>query len=254
MPNARRFLLYAHRGASQSRTENSLEAFAHALDGGANALELDVHATRDGHFVVFHDRDGGRLAGRPERIRDTTLSQLKDWRLGQANVPIPTLEQCLNRFRGTRMSIDLKPNEPVLAASFLRVLQRFECESWVTVASFHHRVISQVRRLGWPGRTALSRYEVVLLRFLPASALLRRRLGGQCAQIPRTVGPVRFDRKALLRRCHLLGLRADYWVVNDPVEALKLIRRGATGLMTDDPEGLAPHIRDLLRPTAPTAP
>ena len=45
-------LLYAHRGASFEHPENSLAAFAKALELGADALEIDVHMTADGHVMV----------------------------------------------------------------------------------------------------------------------------------------------------------------------------------------------------------
>ena len=49
--------IIAHRGASRDCLENTLEAFQRALDQGADAFELDVHATRDGVVVVHHDPD-----------------------------------------------------------------------------------------------------------------------------------------------------------------------------------------------------
>ena len=60
--------LYAHRGASAHLPENSLEAFEKALADGATALELDIHRTADGHFVVAHDPHGQRMAGVAEHI------------------------------------------------------------------------------------------------------------------------------------------------------------------------------------------
>ena len=44
--------LFAHRGASGRRPENTLESFAAGLEAGAELLELDVHGTRDGEIVV----------------------------------------------------------------------------------------------------------------------------------------------------------------------------------------------------------
>ena len=55
-------LLYAHRGASSELPENSTRAFRRALELGADVLELDLHATRDGVFVVSHDPSAGSTA------------------------------------------------------------------------------------------------------------------------------------------------------------------------------------------------
>ena len=45
----------AHRGLHANAPENSIEAFRLAVESGAEGIELDVQATRDGHVVVHHD-------------------------------------------------------------------------------------------------------------------------------------------------------------------------------------------------------
>ncbi len=232
--------LYAHRGACLRCPENSLEAFRLALEDGANALEMDVRATSDGHFVVAHDAHGARLAGDRRPIRSLTLEAVRNWRL-EGHAQVPTLQEVLEAFPATPMSIDLKPRNPSLVPPFLDCLRRWGAEEWVTVASFHHPVMLEVHRSGWTGRTALSRLEVGWLRLLPEK-LAGRLILGQSAQIPPSAGPIRLDRAAFIDRCHRLGLRSDYWVINDPEEADQLLERGATGLMSDDPGRIAPVV------------
>jgi glycerophosphoryl diester phosphodiesterase len=48
-------LVIAHRGASAELPENTLAAFERAIEIGADAIELDVHADREGRLVVTHD-------------------------------------------------------------------------------------------------------------------------------------------------------------------------------------------------------
>ena len=47
--------IFAHRGASGYAPENTLEAFALAMEMGADGIELDVQLTKDGEVVVIHD-------------------------------------------------------------------------------------------------------------------------------------------------------------------------------------------------------
>ncbi len=211
-----------------------------ALAHGANALEMDVHATSDGHFVVAHDADGARLAGDARPIQSLTLEAVRQWRL-DGHAQVPTLDEVLEAFPGTPMSIDLKPRNTSLVPRFLDRLRRWGAEEWVTVASFHHSVLLEVHRSGWTGRTALSRLEVAWLRLLPEK-LSGRMIRGQSAQVPIAAGPLRLDHESFDDRCRRLGLRADYWVINDPVVAERLLQRGATGLMSDDPERIAPVV------------
>ena len=229
--------LYAHRGACLRCPENSLEAFELALTHGANALEMDVHATSDGHFVVAHDADGARLAGDARPIQSLPLEAVREWRL-DGHAQVPTLDEILEAFPGTPMSIDLKPRRPQLVQPFLDTLKQWDAEEWVTVASFHHDVMLEVHRSGWMGRTALSRLEVAWLRLLPEK-ISGRLIRGHSAQIPPSAGPLRLDRSTFIDRCHRLGLRSDYWVINDPSEADRLLELGATGVMSDDPERIA---------------
>ncbi len=235
-----KILLYAHRGACLRCPENSLEAFHLALEDGANALEMDVHATADGHFVVAHDPDGGRLAGDPRPINSLPLETVRGWRLDH-RAPIPTLTEILDAFPGTPMSIDLKPRDISLVRPFLDHLKQRGGEEWVTVASFHHSIMLEVHRSGWRGRTALSRLEVAWLRLLP-ERIGKRMIRGQSAQIPTSAGPVRLDRTAFIDRCRRLGLRSDFWVINDPAQAENLLKMGATGIMSDDPKRIAPVV------------
>ena len=242
MTRSFRLRLYAHRGASARAPENTLAAFEIALADGANALELDVHRTADGHFVIAHDPDGARTAGCNERIAEVGLDEVRRWSAGGES--IPTLTEFLQAFPDTPLSIDLKPNDPTAVEPLLEVLSAHNGEARITIASFHDRLVWHARRLGWRGRTALTRSEVAALRLAPL-ALARRVIRGHAAQVPLRSGVIRLDRKAFLDRCRVLGIRADYWVVNDPDEARTLLAAGATGLMSDNPALLAPVFKEF---------
>lgn len=84
----------AHRGGAGLKPENTLAAFRHAVALGADGAELDVHLSRDGEVVVFHDyrlkpeicRLNGRWIEKPTpRIRDLTLAELQSYDIGRAD-------------------------------------------------------------------------------------------------------------------------------------------------------------------------
>jgi len=243
--------LFGHRGASTDLPENTLEAYRLALADGANALELDVHCTADGHIVVAHDPDGIRMAGVPDRISDHCLSDIKAWNVaagfGNGDHPIhlmPTLEEVLDEFRGVPISVDLKPDDQMAVDRLYSLISAMDAEQTVTVGSFHDRLIHRLRRLGYQGPTALTRREVARLRLLPVVAA-RRAAQDRAAMIPRTHRRIRLDTSRFIRRCRTLGLRVDYWVVNEPDAARELLNRGATGIITDDPSRIAPVIEEF---------
>jgi len=250
--------LFAHRGASAHLPENTLAAFAQGLADGANALELDVHRTRDGQLVVCHDQDGLRMAGVADRVADLDLAQVKRWDVGWGFVnaegrqphrgrghAVPTLAEVLDAFPGVPLSVELKPDDLAAIPSLLELVGRHGADDRVTLASFHDRVVLAVRALGYPGRTALTRREVAILRLLPM-AFARRAVRGDAAHVPPRMRMIRLDTPGFLARCRRLGLRAEFWTVNDPEIARDLVARGATGIMTDDPGRIAPALRDLM--------
>jgi glycerophosphoryl diester phosphodiesterase len=142
------------------------------------------------------------------------------------------------------MSVDLKPDLPSAARELTELVARYGAERLVTLASFSDRVVAAIRRCGYPGPTALTRREVGFLYLLPPS-LVRRLIRGVSAQVPPRVRQLRLDTDTFLSRCSRLELRAEYWTINDPEVALGLVRRGATGIMTDDPARIAPRFEGL---------
>ncbi len=84
---------------------------------------------------------------------------------------------------------------------------------------------------------------IAALLALPKRAIRALPFVGTAAQVPLKAGPIRFDRAAFIERCHDLGLRVDFWTVDDPALARRLIGLGADGIMTDDPARMAPALR-----------
>lgn len=237
--------MFGHRGASALLPENTMESFQQALADGANALEMDVHLTSDSHLVVAHDPDGLRMAGDARRISECTLEEVAGWNVAKGSpladgrtMRMPVFSDVIRSFPEVPISVDLKPDDPRAAHVFLETVRAGGAESRVTVGSFHGDLVRLVRRLGYRGPTALTPSEVSLTRFLPC-LLSRAVVRGQAAMIPVRSGSIRLDGGAFIQRCRKLGLRVDYWVVNDPSTARALISAGATGIVTDDPGRLA---------------
>src|SRR5512135_1831254 len=70
-------LVIAHRGSSASAPENTLAAFQLAVEQEADAIELDVDLTRDGHVVVMHDATIDRTTDGHGRVTELTLAEIR---------------------------------------------------------------------------------------------------------------------------------------------------------------------------------
>lgn len=69
-------IILAHRGWTQGGVENTIEALEAANAVGAEIVEFDTMQTKDGHFVVMHDTELGRLTGHSVKVKDSTLDEL----------------------------------------------------------------------------------------------------------------------------------------------------------------------------------
>ena len=98
-----RTLVFAHRGGGALAPENTIAAFDNGLALGADGLELDVHLSRDGAVVVHHDRLLNRTTPLAGPIAERTVDELR-------RVDIPTLAEVLERYRDTRIIVEMKLN------------------------------------------------------------------------------------------------------------------------------------------------
>ncbi|MDB4962741.1 MAG: glycerophosphoryl diester phosphodiesterase [Myxococcales bacterium] len=243
--------LYAHRGASAEQPENTLPAFERAMEIGVDVLETDVHLTRDGVLIVAHDDNAARMAAVPAAWAAIDLAEARRLDMGWGfvapdgsrpfagkGITVPTFEEVLAAFPTVRINVDIK-GERALDAT-LELVERANAADRVTLASFATRTSVAVRRRGYRGETALSQGEVVTLLAMPALLWRQLPLTGTAAQIPVNQGPIRFDRAPFIAKCHSLGLRVDFWTINDRQEAARLLELGADGIMTNDPAALKP--------------
>ena len=93
---------FAHRGLHDNEgdaPENSMAAFYKAVKAGYG-MELDVHVTRDGIPVIFHDDTLKRMCSVDSRIADCTYEELQQFTLGHSKERIPKLEELLLMVQG----------------------------------------------------------------------------------------------------------------------------------------------------------
>ena len=77
---------YAHRGASEYAPENTLSSFYLGMIQGANGIETDVHRTKDGVLVLFHDDTLDRVSDGVGKISDYTFEELRKVKISRLNI------------------------------------------------------------------------------------------------------------------------------------------------------------------------
>lgn len=92
--------IVAYRGYAKDAPENTMKAFQSAILAGASAIQLDLHVSRDGEIVIFHDDAMSRLMDGVGFVRHHTLQDLQSYRFKEDEeeeaIRIPTLREYLS--------------------------------------------------------------------------------------------------------------------------------------------------------------
>jgi glycerophosphoryl diester phosphodiesterase len=233
-PDANRPLVIGHRGASALEPENSLAAFARAARDGADGVELDVLCCATGDVVVFHDDDLARLAGRPVRVADRSLAELRAVTL-TSGARIPTLEEALEACGPTLLvNIELKTQGygggaiGPLVERVAAIVERTRTQARVLVSSFHPRAVWH-----WMRRSP----EVPAgLLFEAEAALPLRAAWAHHVLHPRALHPeAALCTPEKVRRWQRDGYLVNVWTVDDPHTVHALAAMGVDAVITNDP-------------------
>ncbi|MEX0839620.1 MAG: glycerophosphodiester phosphodiesterase [Parvibaculum sp.] len=229
-------LAFAHRGGAGSWPENTMPAFQGAVDLGYRYIETDVHATRDGVLLAFHDDRLDRVTDRTGVIAEMDYADVKAARV-DGREPIPLMADLLSTWPEIRINID--PKRDNAAGPLVRLLKEMKAVDRVCVNSFSGKRTAAIRAaLGAGLCTGMGPLSTARLRFSSWSGLLGFIWGSfdeGCAQLPLARSGIRLIDRALIDRAHELGLQVHVWTIDDPAEMRRLADLGVDGLMTDEP-------------------
>jgi glycerophosphoryl diester phosphodiesterase len=232
------FAAYAHRGGATYEPnlyrENSMHAFKEAVALGYRYLETDVHATRDGVLLAFHDRVLDRVTDHNGAIADLSYAQISEARIHGID-PIPQLSELLAEFPDARFNIDAK--SPAAVALLAETIADFDAYDRVCVCSFGIRRVYELRRrLGWRVPSAASALEIAANRFLPWMTWALD-TPAPVLQMPISVpilgGELTVLTSALVDAAHRVGKKVQIWTVDDSETMERLIDAGVDGIFTD---------------------
>jgi glycerophosphoryl diester phosphodiesterase len=241
----RRPWVIGHRGAMGTAPENTLASFKQGLRQGADALECDVHLSKDRRLVVIHDETLDRTTSGHGHVKDRAWDQLRRLDAGawfnkryryERLITLPALLRWLRprrTWRGEplRLFIEVKNDKvhyPRIAEEVARALRRGGLSDRVTVISFNHATARRVKVLCPAARTGL-----LWAKPLPRWAA-RVRWAGAGAIFPRW-GLVT---RNLVDEAHRRGLFVGTWTVNDASAMKKMRRLNVDGITTNFPARL----------------
>jgi len=215
VPVSRETLVLAHRGASAQRPENTVAAFAHAADLGADGVELDVRLTADGALAVLHDpllADGRALA----TVMAPDLPE-----------SVPLLASALSACTGMLVNIEIKSDEPGSGTALVAAVAAV-ADAWgggVLVSSFDAATVDAAFDAGLPSA------QLTFLPDRPVGELVGWIAGrGLVAWHPHHAT---LD-SATVALAHDAGLAVNTWTVDDPARIAELAAWGVDAIVTND--------------------
>jgi glycerophosphoryl diester phosphodiesterase len=250
-------LVIAHRGAAGDAPENTMPAFAAAIEQGCRYLETDAHVTRDGVVLAFHDDRLDRVTDRAGVIEQLGIAAVEQADAGfhfagdngtypyrGRGVTVPRLEEILARWPHARVNIDPKTDhcvEPLVA-----LIDRHRAWDRVCIGAFSDRRLARVRALS-RGRACTSMGPAAVATVWSAARAAARmpRLGADCIQVPLRHGRIPIVTERFVRAAHRARLPVHVWTIDDQPTMRALLDLGVDGIMTNRPKLLY----DLLSTT-----
>ncbi len=247
----------AHAGGALLWPDDTLLAFDGAARLGADVLELDVHETADGEFVVIHDDTVDRTTDGSGAVSSLTMRELRELDAGYRWTPtgpradasasdypyrgqgvtLPTLGEVLSAFEGLAVNVEIKQDDADVARRLCDYLRERQATTRVMVGSFHGRALAAFRNACPEVATSASQAEVaffVALEKLRLSAVLTPPY--DALQVPRTYSGIEVVTPHFVAAAHARGLQVHVWTVNDEAEMRELVAMGVDGIITDRPD------------------
>ncbi|MFI6080755.1 glycerophosphodiester phosphodiesterase [Streptomyces sp. NPDC051217] len=216
------FLTIGHRGVMGVEPENTLRSFLHAERAGMDAIELDLHLSKDGALVVMHDAELDRTTDGTGPIADRTLAELRELDAGRGE-RVPVFEEVLDAV-SSPLQAEIK--DVAAARALAEVMRRRQLVGRVEVSSFHDEAVAEISALVPGVRT-------VLIASRWSADVVDRAVAVGADSLALNIRRLTLE---VVERAHGAGLGVIGWVVNTP-DQLRLVRAlGLDGATTDFPE------------------
>lgn len=228
----------AHRGFNTVAPENSMPAFGSAVALGAQEIEFDIWATKDGELVSIHDERIDRVADGFGKVSDYTLAELKEMDFGRkysekfAGLSIITFEEILKKFSCTAvMNIHVKiwdkPDGEHYFEKIASLIRQYSAEKHCYMMNSNDDALIEFHKIapdislcvGW--NREKTNYNLMVDRAI--------KIGAKKVQLFKPY----FD-KSTVDYAHENGIICNVFYADDPDEAKKYIEMGIDCILTND--------------------
>lgn len=248
---ADRPLIIAHRGSMVLAPENTLLALQGALDLGADAIEVDVRASADGHLVVIRDETVDRTTDGSGSVSALTLAELQALDAGYRYSPdggmtfpyrgqgerIPTLREVLTKFPNARVAIRIRQTTPPIEEMTAALIEELDAQSRVLVIAADDQTIRRFRKRSPQVATAASDDEIRSFYAWQRWGLgsLYRPLA-HALVVPDQWGDVQLITAGFVAAAQAQGMKVYVETIDTPGRMRELLALSVDGIVTNRPD------------------
>ncbi|WP_339251411.1 glycerophosphodiester phosphodiesterase family protein [Sporosarcina sp. FSL W8-0480] len=249
------FIIVGHRGASAYEPENTLPSFELAEKLDADYIELDVHLTKDGELIVMHDDEVDRTTESIGKIKDFTLTELKELNANQEKgeivavtgrdkdaYEIPTLREVFDEMENDiHYVIELKDTEQYVGiekklVDLMKEYELIEKDSKghpkAVIHSFDKKALKEVHKL----EPAIPLLQLISFDEDEEAEISKKELKDLLSYASGVGVSYEAITPSFVNKMHKEGLVVHAYTVNDAEVALRLKAMGVNGVHTNEPD------------------
>ena len=235
-------LIIAHRGESFDAPENTLASINLAWERGAEAVEIDIHLSKDNQVVVIHDPNTKRVGAKNKKVKQQTLTELKELNVGTwknekyKDEKIPTLKEVLATIPSeNKLIIEIKSSNNILPFLKDDIINSDLRTEQIEFISFSYSTVVETKKI-FPQNKVLYLVDLDYTWYTKLISPSIEKLITKTKEA-NLDGLNVWAGKLLTKEFSLKVNSADLllytWTVNDPKHAQNLIDWGINGITTD---------------------
>ena len=201
----------AHRGFALKKMENTIDAFKFASKSQCWGIETDVHVTKDGEYVAFHDDNTLRLCGEEYIVEETDFAKLSELRINDAlnntKVKIPTLGEFISICKSGNKNAVVELKNPMSNEQITGLVKQIQRQNYLDKTTLISLDLNNVITL----RKMLPKQAIQLVTFNYDEELIKL-LAKQKIDVDIEYTCLSKER---IKYCQNLGLKVNCWTLND---------------------------------------
>ncbi|MBR2871361.1 MAG: hypothetical protein IKB98_08340 [Clostridia bacterium] len=232
----KKFINYAHRGASEYYPENTILSFDKGLEMGANGIETDVQVTKDGILVLFHDDTLNRVTGKSGCIADYTYSELLEFDVikGEQREKIPTFEEFLVRYGKKDLTFAIELKVKGVAKQTADMIYKYGVQDKVIITSFIYDAMREIKECAPNLRRGYLHFE---LNEKTREEIVSLELYEICPK-------GQLITKEEVEEFHKKGYGVRAWGMSNPDVMVETIKKGVDGMTVNFPDKLTEYLKN----------